>query len=221
MSKVQVSLLLTIVWGLACEQRKGSLLPSRLESQAKILEVPNDASKKPSLSAKTLPTELQEQEDALNSSSPFKESELQDLETVKQEALSRIKSNPAAMHPEESSSRSRASKLYLRGEQLSAQGKLSEGLDFYLVACQLGYLLGCHRFGWHEEQSGNLANAKQFYRLACEGGINKSCNNLGVQLERHQDWSEALDSYARACLNQHQIGCENLKRLRLQRLKLR
>jgi TPR repeat protein len=68
---------------------------------------------------------------------------------------------------------------------------------------------------------GNLSNARQFYKTACEGGLSKSCNNLGFQLEKLQHWDEALDFYARACLEKHETGCDNLKRLRDQRLKLR
>jgi TPR repeat protein len=202
----------------ACEKRKGTLMPPRdaahkADSAAK--------GERKQLSAKALPEGLMDEESSAQNLVPLSDVEAKDLQKVKQDALERIKKNPADKVAGQNPARSKAAALYQQGRRLVAQGNFEEGQEYYLVACQFGHTEGCHKFGWHEERLGNLNNARQFYKAACEGGLSKSCNNLGFQLEKLQNWDEALDFYARACLEKHETGCENLKRLREQRLKLR
>lgn len=207
----------------ACEKRKGTLLPPRdapqhgTESEAKA----DGKGDRKELRAKSLPEGMLEGETEDSAALPLNESDLKDLQKVKQEALDRIKKNPGARLSGSKTYSSKAAGLYQRGRQLVAQGHFDEGQEYYLVACQFGHTEGCHKFGWHEERAGNFGNARQFYKIACESGLSKSCNNLGFQLEKQQSWDEALDFYARACLEKHSVGCENLKRLRADRLKLR
>ncbi|WP_141735434.1 sel1 repeat family protein [Oligoflexus tunisiensis] len=201
----------------ACEKRKGTLLPPRdaaLKAQAAAQDP--DRTK---MRARAMPEGMMDEETGGQTPAPLNDLDTKDLQTVKQEALDRIKQNPSEKlsHP----SPGKAAALYQRGRQLVAQGHYAEGREYYLVACQFGYLEGCHKFGWHEERLGNINNARQFYKTACEGGISKSCNNLGFRLEKLQRWDEALDFYARACLEKHGTGCDNLMRLRDQRLKIR
>ncbi len=207
----------------ACEKRKGTLMPPRdaahkAEPKAQASAPSSDRKQ---LSAKALPAGLMDEESSEQNLVPLSDVEVKDLEKTKQEALERIKKNPADKIAGQKPAQGKAAALYQRGRQLMAQGNFEEGQEYYLVACQFGHTEGCHKFGWHEERMGNLSNARQFYKAACEGGLSKSCNNLGFQLEKLQNWDEALDFYARACLEKHETGCDNLKRLREQRLKLR
>jgi TPR repeat protein len=207
----------------ACEKRKGKLMPPRdaahnTDSNA---QAPATNGERKQLSAKALPEGLMDEESSAQNLAPLSDLEAKDLQKVKQEALDRIKQNPANKFAGQNPARSKAAALYQRGRQLVAQGNFEEGQEYYLVACQFGHTEGCHKFGWHEERLGNINNARQFYKTACEGGLSKSCNNLGFQLEKLQIWDEALDFYARACLEKHETGCDNLKRLRDKRLKLR
>lgn len=195
----------------ACEQRKGTLLPPRPAQEARSTEG--------ELRARA-PIPSAEGEGAEDPLKKFAEDETQELERVKQSALDRLRS-PDELSGEVQIGRTQAKSLYERGRSLAAEGKLSEAQEFYLVACQYGHIAGCHKFGWHEQQSGNTANAGQFYRISCEAGISKSCNNLGVQMESQKRWEDALNYYAQACLEQHSVSCENLKRLRSERMKVR
>ncbi len=210
----------------ACEKRKGVLLPprdtgSKAPPTEDLAHAPAKGTSK-EMRAKTLPDNLMEGGELSGDTlTPLSESEAQDLQKVKQDALDRIKKNSSHKLADGAAPKGKASALYTRGRQLVAQGNVEEGQEYYLVACQLGYTEGCHKFGWHEERMGNIANAKQFYKIACEGGLSKSCNNIGFQLEKQHHWDEALDFYARACLEKHSTGCDNLKRLRIERLKLR
>lgn len=207
----------------ACEKRKGSLMAPRDAAQKPIqnAEASAPASGLKEMRAKTLPEDLTDEANIDQNLVPLSDVEVEDLQKVKQHALDRIKNSPGEKLAGQPTTRGKAAALYQRGRQLIAQGNFEEAQEYYLVACQFGHTEGCHKFGWHEERLGNLNNARQFYKTACEGGLSKSCNNLGFQLERLQNWDEALDFYARACLEKHGIACENLKRLRDQRLKLR
>jgi TPR repeat protein len=203
----------------ACEKRKGTLLPPRDAALKAQTSAP--AKGRTEMRARALPEGLMDEETGQQNLVPLSDSESRDLQKVKQEALERIKKNPGEQLAGRAAARDKAAALYQRGRQLVAQGHVAEGQEYYLVACQFGFIEGCHKFGWHEERSGNINNARQFYKTACEGGLSKSCNNLGLRLERLQRWDEAMDFYARACLVKHETGCDNLKRLRDQRLKIR
>lgn len=219
MSKVGMSLLLAILTTTACEQRKGGLLPARKPSATATEH--ETAKNKSALSAKTLPESMRDQFKDEDTNDSIGHDEGKETESVKQEALERIKKFPTENLADGTSPRGKAADLYKRGQQLATTGKIQEAQEYYLLACQFGYIQGCHRFGWQEERAGNAANARQFYKLACEGGLSKSCNNLGIQFESLRNWDEALDFYARACLGKHSVSCDNLKRLRLQRLQIR
>jgi|GEM_PF-3568379 len=205
----------------ACEKRKGILMPPRSEPSSSELATNATEAGKKEMRAKTLPDTMLESGDSADDLVPLSDEEAQDLQKVKQDALNRIKKNPADKLANGTPIRGKAAALFQRGRQMMAQGNFDEAKEYYLVACQFGHVEGCHKFGWHEERLGNPSNARQFYKIACEGGLSKSCNNLGFQLEKQQQWDDALDFYARACLEKHSIGCENMKRLRDQRLKLR
>ncbi len=209
----------------ACEKRKGVLMPPRSEpplTESSTTTASNEAAAgKKEMRAKTLPDTILESGELEDNLIPLSDEEAQDLQKVKQDALNRIKKDPADKLASGTAPRGKAAALFQRGRQMMAQGNLAEAKEYYLVACQFGHVEGCHKFGWQEERLGNPSNARQFYKIACEGGLSKSCNNLGFQLEKQQQWDEALDFYARACLEKHSVGCENMKRLRDQRLKLR
>ncbi len=206
--------LLLLTGLVACEKRKGTLLPPRQPHAAEGHE----------LHARTPPPMVgQSGETPEAAPQEFTPSEQDSLSKVKQSALERIRHDSEARTQadhQEPKAKATAHALYERGRGLLAKGQQSEGVEYFLASCQLGFVEACHKFAWHEERSGNPANAFRFYRIACDNGLNKSCNNIGFQLERQRKWDDALDYYARACLKQHSVSCDNLKRLRTERLQM-
>ncbi len=207
MSRLAIGTMSLILCLAACEKRKGTLLPSR-EGGAKEVEL---RARPPVPEMEGAPKEAEAEK-----SSP---EDVASLEKVKQEALERIRAPGEEIVTKGTKPNARA--LFERGRELALSGQTSEAQEYYLVACQFGYVAGCHKFGWYEQKTGNLSNARQFYKVACEAGVGKSCNNLGVQLEAEQKWEDAQNFYAKACLEHHSVSCENLKRLRNERLRLR
>lgn len=188
-----------------CQPRKSSLLPPRSTSggDSQTLQARSPTSELPaSADGESEGRELRDD--------PLSESEISDLQKVKQDALDRLRelARPLPSDPKQ------AKLLLRRARALVLEDRVNEAQEYHLAACQMGQVEGCHKFGWYEEKAGNWQNAGQFYKTACSGGSAKSCNNLGLQLEKQEKWEAALDVYAQACLERNSKACENLKRAR-------
>ena len=102
---------------------------------------------------------------------------------------------------------------YHAAQEQYRKGQWDNALSLYLKSCQYGFFRGCHRYGWHMQQTGNERNALQFFNHSCKQGIERSCNNLGFLAEQRGDLHSAKDFYSYACIQGSKGGCNNLKRI--------
>lgn len=83
--------------------------------------------------------------------------------------------------------------------------------EWYLVACQKGYRLGCHRYGWQLYKDKNFAGAAQFFKQACSRGYGKSCSNLAHWAAKNNDQTGAAQFFREACDKGHKPACAHTR----------
>lgn len=102
---------------------------------------------------------------------------------------------------------------YRKGLNYVTKKQFRKASDAYLIACQFGNALGCHKFGWQLHKAGNDKGASSFYAYACKEGVNKSCNNLGFIAEKSGKLHKAEDYYSWGCIRGYKGSCKSLKRV--------
>lgn len=213
----------TIIWSilticaLACQKNKDPLARQDVDQ----IQTPVQKQVKPKSNSEK--TTNQDPEKALNnimaedSAPPIQEDSVPSLTVAKLEKPATPE--PSLVPPKEVAPKpihttaTKGRQLFLQAHQALKKRNWEKMRELYLASCQLGYTLGCHSYGWHQQKLGNLSNAARFYRISCQRNIGKSCNNLGALAETIKSYKQAENFYARGCSQNHKAACSNFKRL--------
>mgnify|MGYP002628653476 FL=1 len=91
-------------------------------------------------------------------------------------------------------------------------------LEFYVMACDAGYMTGCTNGGILTLMKGTpyskeFKEARKMFTKACDAGEDPSCFNLGTLNYKEGRQKKALQFYLKACDMGNQGGCAKHKRL--------
>ena len=94
-----------------------------------------------------------------------------------------------------------------------------KALEYYLIACEAGYMTGCTNGGIILAMKGtpyskDFKQARKMFDKACEAGEDQSCFNLGTLNYKEGRQSKAIKYYKKACKMGNQAGCAREKRLK-------
>ena len=93
-----------------------------------------------------------------------------------------------------------------------------KALEYYLIACEAGYMTGCTNGGIILAMKGtpyskDFKQARKMFDKACEAGEDQSCFNMGTLNYKEGRQSKAIKYYKKACGMGNQGGCAKEKRL--------
>ena len=91
-------------------------------------------------------------------------------------------------------------------------------LNFYIKACDAGYMTGCTNGGILLVMKGTpyskeFKQAKKMFIKACEAGEDPSCFNMGSLYYKEGRQKRSLQYYLKACDMGNPMGCAKHKRL--------
>ena len=91
-------------------------------------------------------------------------------------------------------------------------------LNFYIKACDAGYMTGCTNGGILLVMKGTpyskeFKQAKKMFIKACEAGEDPSCFNMGSLYYKEGRQKRSLQYYLKACDMGNRAGCAKHKRL--------
>ena len=91
-------------------------------------------------------------------------------------------------------------------------------LNFYIKACDAGYMTGCTNGGILLVMKGTpyskeFKQAKKMFIKACEAGEDPACFNMGKLFFNQGRQKKSLQYYLKACNMGNQAGCAKHKRL--------
>ncbi len=91
-------------------------------------------------------------------------------------------------------------------------------LDFYIKACDAGYMTGCTNGGIllvvkGTPYSKEFKQARKMFIKSCEAGEDPSCFNLGSLYYKEGRQKKSLQYYLKACDMGNQMGCIKHKKL--------
>ena len=94
-----------------------------------------------------------------------------------------------------------------------------KALEYYLIACEAGYMTGCTNGGIILAMKGtpyskDFKQARKMFDKACEAGEDQSCFNMGTLNYKEGRQSKAIKYYKKACGMGNQGGCAKEKRLK-------
>ena len=91
-------------------------------------------------------------------------------------------------------------------------------LNFYIKACDAGYMTGCTNGGILLVMQGTpyskqFKQARKMFIKACEAGEDPACFNMGSLFYKEGRQKKSLQYYLKACDMGNQAGCAKHKRL--------
>ena len=95
---------------------------------------------------------------------------------------------------------------------------MKTALDFYITACDGGYMTGCTNGGILLVMKGTpyskeFKQARKTFTKACDAGEDPSCFNMGSLYYKEGRQKKSLQYYLKACDMGNQSGCAKHKRL--------